>query len=451
MSRSGGRFFRSFGLLGWTGAAAACVLPAYAQYPGHIDTSQPANGTHLRATAVLEFTGDLTDIKASRLVPIAIWDGVQYQPGGLYLAQPAPLAVLSGTQYELESDGRSKGFFNVKDAEDLSGLWIGVGHFQAPPPPPARRPPADSGHAYVIQDVNPDKPHFAHVPAADNSQSGTTTAAGNAPPADSDRPTLHSRADSGSAPDSGSATSTQPDVDADRPTFHRRATQTTASVMPVDPNRPLLSYTTPESQEKLEKPDALFGLPPDMKQMAGISDSNPADTQSFAYSWANPDDAQKMQADLESIAEQAVAPAAPATPAPKPSPSHSTHHKTKAPAPPPPPALEDVEFHAYGLTFGGGATMVFSAHTASSPEKFVTIIAQPDFYGNVQVLLKQVASEDDLDVTPRMHLVDAIDTRGNGRGDLLFELRGRTYRQFAIYQIAGGQANQVFITQPASL
>ena len=443
-------------MLGWAGAAAICVPGGYAQYPGHIDTNQPANGTHLRATAVLEFTGSLADIKASRLVPIAIWDGVQYQPGGLYLAQPAPLAVLGGTQYELESDGRSKGFFNVKDAEDLAGLWIGVGSFQAPPPPPVRRSAANSGHAYVIHDVNPDKPHFAHVPTNDNSQSGTTPASGNAPAAG---PTLHSRSGSGSSTDSstdsGSAPASQPDVDPDRPTFHRRVNQASASVMPVDPDRPRLSYATPESQEKLEKPDALLGIPPDMKQMAGISDSNPVDTQSFTYSWANPDDAKKMEADLESIAEQAVAPPAPAAAAPAKSStrasSHSVHRKSSTPAPLPPPALEDVEFHAYGLTFGGGATMVLSAHTASTPEKFVTLIAQPDFYGNVQVLLKQVTSGDDLDVTPRMRLVDAIDTKGNGRGDLLFELRGQTYREFAIYQIADGQAAQVFITQPASL
>ncbi|HKO14541.1 MAG TPA: hypothetical protein VJV22_21415, partial [Acidobacteriaceae bacterium] len=95
------------------GLSAALALPACAQYPGRIATTEPSGTTHLRATAVLEYTGDLSDLKANRLVPIVVWDGTQYQPGGLYLAQPAPLAVLTGTQYELESDGRSQGFFNV--------------------------------------------------------------------------------------------------------------------------------------------------------------------------------------------------------------------------------------------------------------------------------------------------------------------------------------------------
>jgi hypothetical protein len=441
-------------ILGWVAAAAACALPAYAQYPGRVDTDQQAATTHLRATAVLEFTGDLTGIKASRLVPVAIWDGVQYQPGGLYLAQPAPLAVLAGTQYELESDGKSQGFFDVKDAEDLAGLWIGVGSFQAPPPPPPKRSARDSGHAYFVKDADPDKPHFAHRPAEDTSQNNESAQNG----ASTSGPTLHSRPSDGSSDDNGSATTNaaqpaKPQVDPDRPTFHNRAANngTATNQMTVDPNRPRLSYTTPESQQKLEKPDALFGLPADMKQIAGISDSNPLDTQSFTYSWATPDDAAKMQASLEAVAEKAVAPPPPPPPAaPKSASAHTTRRKTAPPAPLP-PLLADEEFRVFGLTMGGGATMVLSAHTTTTPEKYVTVIAQPDFYGNVQVLLKQVASGDGLDVTPRMRLIDAVDTEGNGHGSLIFELRGQTWREFAIYRVGDGQASQVFVTQPATI
>jgi hypothetical protein len=438
-------------IFGWLVAAAACALPASAQYPGRVDTGQQSSTTHLRATAVLEFTGDLTDIKASRLIPVAIWDGVQYQPGGLYLAQPAPLAVLAGTQYELESDGKSQGFFDVKDAEDLAGLWIGVGSFQAPAPPPPKRSARDSGHTYFVKDADPDKPHFAHRPTEDSSQSNGSTQNG----APENGPTLHSRPSDGSPGDSGGATTSaaqpaRPEVDPDRPTFHNRTANngTATNQMTVDPDRPRLSYTTPEAQQKLEKPDALFGLPADMKQVAGISDSNPLDTQSFTYSWASPEDAAKMQAALEAVAEKAVAPPAPA--APKTAAAHTTRRKPAQPAPPP-PLLADEEFRVFGLTLGGGATMVLSAHTTTTPEKYVTVIAQPDFYGNVQVLLKQAASADSLDATPRMLLIDALDTEGNSRGNLIFELRGQTWREFAIYRVGDGQASQVFVTQPTTM
>jgi hypothetical protein len=271
--------------------------------------------------------------------------------------------------------------------------------------------------------------------------------------------------------------------------------------MNVDPDRPHLGYTTPESQEKLAKPDALLGIPPDMKQIAGVSDNNSIDTQSFAFSWANPEDAQKMEDALEKAAIDAIGPVKPADveaaqntpdhPTPsteqpstnagrpslqggrpsleggRPTPDSELHKTTPSAAAKPaaprsrakrstakkapalgPAVLEDEQFKVFSLSFGGGATMVFSAHAASDPGKYVTIIAQPDFYGNPQILLKQVATADNLDVTPRMRLIDAVDTQGNGRGDLVFELRGQTYRQFAIYRIGGDHATQVFLTQP---
>lgn len=455
MSRGRGGFF------GWLGAAAVVALPAFAQYPGRVNPDQQPNTTHLRATAVLEYTGDLAHPHASRLVPVAVWDGTQYQPGSLYLAQPAPLAVLTGTQYELETAGRPKGFFNIKEAENLAGLWIGVGSFQAPAPPKPKA--ARARHMpYQVKEVDPDKPHFAHRPAEDTNQGGSggtaQSGAQSAPPVDPDRPTLHERpnagSDSGSNSGSGSNSTGQGDVDPDRPTFHRRASNPgeVATAQPaIDPDRPRLGYSAPAQQEKLDLPDALKGLPQDMNQMAGVSDTHPLDNQSWIYSWANPDDEAKMKAALEMIAEKAVA-LPPATQTGKTAGAAGTHrtsHRSShLPTAPKLPMLADEEFHAYDLSFGGGATMVLSAHTTAAPVKYVTIIAQPDFYGQPQVLLKQVTSENQMDVIPRMRLVDAVDTQGNGRADLIFELRGRTYRQFAIYRIAGGTAMQAFLTQP---
>jgi hypothetical protein len=440
--------------------AAAGTLPACAQYPGHVDEEKQQSGTHLRATAVLEYTGDLGKIKESRLVPIVVWDGAQYQPGGLYLAQPAPLAVLSGTQYELESAGKPKGFFNIKDAEDLAGLWIGVGSFEAPAAPKPKAPPAKLGHTYEVKDVDPDKPHFAHRPADEQSKSeaGASSPARtqNAPPVDPDRPTLHPRAggDSDSAA-SGSTSNSPPDVDPDRPTFHRRSNasgEIATSGPPIDPDRPRLGYIAPVDQSKLDKPDALFGLPPDMNQIAGISDDRTGDTISWAYSWANPDDQNKMKAALETIAEQAIAP----PPAPAATgkagitrTSNAVRRKNQ-PASSPPPTLAGEDFRAYSLSFGGGATMVLSAHSTDTPAKYVTIVAQPDFYGKPKVLLKQVTTDAGLDGIPRLRLIDAVDTEGNGNADLVFELRGQTYRQFAIYRVAGGTATQEFVTQPTA-
>jgi hypothetical protein len=106
------------------------------------------------------------------------------------------------------------------------------------------------------------------------------------------------------------------------------------------------------------------------------------------------------------------------------------------------------QFKAFELTFSGGATLVFSGETQdhAGKTKYVTLIAQPDFNGVPKVLFKTVTDDAHLDVTPKMRLVDAVDARANNRGDLVFELRSDRDREFVIYRIGGGQAEQVFTT-----
>jgi len=80
--------------------------------------------------------------------------------------------------------------------------------------------------------------------------------------------------------------------------------------------------------------------------------------------------------------------------------------------------------------------------------KYVTLISQPDFSGVPKVLYKTVTDDDHLDQTPRMKLIDAVDARADNRGDLIFELRSLHDREFVIYRISGGLAEQVFTTGP---
>jgi hypothetical protein len=97
--------------------------------------------------------------------------------------------------------------------------------------------------------------------------------------------------------------------------------------------------------------------------------------------------------------------------------------------------------------------MVLSAHTEGSgnQEKFVTLVAQPDLYGGVVVLIKNLTDAAHLDDTPRMRLVDAVDARADNRGDLLFELRGATQRQFALYRVLRGEATRIFLSNPENV
>jgi hypothetical protein len=298
--------------------------------------------------------------------------------------------------------------------------------------------------------TSPGQPHFAHVPQGSASST--------------EGPTLHHRSPDDQAQDASSepgaaASTTETDTQSaasagtEGPILHRRGDAASSpaptSHLPIDPDRPRLSYANPDAGED-KGPAALLGFPADMKQIVAVSDNKKLDRESHQFVWGNLDDEAKMQAALETIAQQALAPPPSAAPAKPAHPAHATRHKRKPASPPAPPTLDDVQFHAFSLTFGSGATLVLTAHSGVDPVRYVTLVAQPDFYGTPQVLLKQVTSLPQMDAVPRMRLIDAVDTTGVGRADLVFELQGYSYREFAIYSVYDGTARQVFVTQPES-
>lgn len=476
--------------------AALLASAAHAQYQGTKPQKDTDSGPTLRATGVFEWTGDLDKPKAGRLVPIAVWDGSDYQPGGLYLAQPAPLTVLTGTVYELEKAGVSHGLFNVNGAENLGGSWIAIGSVK-PQVAAAKVKRATSRYApQVVKDAGSSTAASdSGRPTLHRKGDSTTTSSGNSsgsstpsnpPPSDPDKPTLHRRSgnDSTSGSDSGNSgssgnTQTAPEVDPDRPTLHRKdsdSAQNPPSVDPdrptlhkrsdntsnptgapvtstasVDPDRPKLRYGKPESPEGIVQPSRLEGVPADMNQMIAISDIKSGEPHSYVYSWTDPDDMQKMKSAMEELAQKALAAAQPEPqPAPKPAAKPTTVHRRAAkPSAPPLPLLADEKFNAFELSYSGGATIVFSARTGDlGNAKYITLIAQPDFYGTPQVIFKQITTDERLDVIPRLRLIDAADTDDDHRAELIFQLQGKTTRAFAIYRVINRQVEQAFNTGP---
>jgi hypothetical protein len=443
---------------------ALCPL-ARAQYVGRVNTNQ-GNKPTLRAIAVLEYTGDLAKPTASRLVPIAVWDGDSYQPGGLYLAQPVPLTVQTGTQYILEQAGTPKGFFDVKAASDANGSWIAIGDYQKPATPQYAKLRRSRIAPIMFGGSGDTTPHFAHVPAGDTAKGAAKSSASASTPADSGRPTLQRRdGDSGSQ---DTPASNAPPVDPDRPVMHEPAkaspataaasfpageapeTATTAS----DPNRPHLAYGKPTDPEAIDKQTKLESskLAQDhqhIEQMVAISDAVTRPAHSFVYSWPDHDDQTKMKSALETIAQQLLAQSAP--PAPHPAKiaayRHVTRHAAKKTAAPALPVLTGEHLTAYQLTYGGGATLVFSATSGDGDAaRYITLIAQPDFSGTPIVLFKSITSWSELNFIPRMKLIDALDADADNRAELIFALETQTARRYAIYSVNDNTVQQLFIT-----
>jgi hypothetical protein len=431
------------------GLLLALAMPTWAQYPGHVGNAKKVAPT-VRAIAVVEWTGDTGKPKASRLIPISVFDGEQYQPGGLYLAKPEPLALEPGTEYVLQDAGIAKGLFDVNTAQDVDGYWFGYGAWKTMAAPPRKAKPkqgrnipqvvgdAGSGHPHLNRkdgsgSQDPTKPSGS-TPSSPNPQTSS-----NGPAGDPDRPTLRRRSNS-----SDSTPSASPASSGNSP-----APET--AIGGADPDRPHMAHGQQTMKDDYQAAQ-LTGVPSGLEQMIAVSDASDREVHPFVYLWADPADATSMKTQMEIAASNAVAAAAP--PVKLTAKTHTatttTHHRKTATAPPVPPKLvfTNERFKAYELTYSGGATLVFSGETLdhAGKVKYVTLIAQPDFNGVPKVLFKSVTDDDHLDQTPKMRLVDAVDAKADNRGDLVFELRSSRDREFVIYRISGGLAEQVFTT-----
>jgi hypothetical protein len=458
--------------LGASGLLAA--VPGWAQYPGQVAKDSKTN-PELRAVAVLEWTGEAGKPKACRIVPVSVLDEGHLEDGGIYLARPQPLALAGEVEYQLETNGKTVGLFDIENSGREQGSWVGYGTWKPMPGPPAPKPLAPAR----IEDEDDDKPVLhrkKHLdgptsgsgssgsgsgssgsgsPGSGSGSSGSSSGtAASAPPSDPDRPVLKKKTadDSTTSPQTQNGGAAQTD-DPDRPKLKKNKKQPEVmgdvESLPgvTDPDRPRLKRGKSEGGG-LNVVPSLMGLPPDMQQAVAVSDVKDRPDHPWSYSWANPGDEAKMKAALEDMARTALG-LKPAAPAPAPKKTASTRKSLKnPPQPPPPPPLQDEQFRVFELAYGSGATLVLTAHTNAPRDqmKFVTLIAQPDLYGNVLVLMKSVTDGAHLDEAPRMRLVDAVDAMADNRGELLFELRGDTQRQFALYRVLRGQAERLFVS-----
>jgi hypothetical protein len=476
-------------------AGLLAALPMGAQYPGQVAKSAK-DAPELRSIAVLEWTGDPDHPKASRLVPVTLLDAGVLQDGSIYLARPVPLALAGDVEYEIQENGKPKRLFDVHSAGMEMGAWVGHG---ATKPIVVGKPKAEKQAPRAIEDENSDRPvlHRKHHAtedsgntkggdSGDDPQSGSSASQADSDP---DRPKLHKK-DSGDNPTAssdagaGSGASSDPDrpvlrkkttdessdragssstssvsvADSDRPVLKKNKKKpaeedSVSSFDSTDPDRPHLKRGKPSSEGPQVAP-TMLGLPPEMEQAVAVSDIKSRPEHSWSFTWADPGDEAKMKAAMEDLARNALG-LNPPPQLPAPQPKRPAVRKAGKPATPPPqpePApLLDEHFRVFELAYGSGATLVLSARTDAPPQqqKFVTLVAQPDLYGNLMVLLKSVSDAAHLDETPPLHLIDAVDALADNRGELLFELRGATQRQFVLYRILRGRAEKLFASGEA--
>jgi hypothetical protein len=151
-------------------------------------------------------------------VPVSLFDGAHLQDGGLYLARPVPLALDSGTEYEVEGSGRPQGWFDIGGAREIGTDWFGFGDWMPYLPPPPKKLHSSRYPPTVVRDKSgdEDKPHFVR---------------------------RDQTPDSGTASGTGSTGSASPNKTSDKPQ---------ASSAPGDPDRPRLRRRPDEDKPQQE-------------------------------------------------------------------------------------------------------------------------------------------------------------------------------------------------------
>jgi hypothetical protein len=489
------------------GITLALALPLSAQMH-HVD--QPQRVT--RAVGVYEWTGDIKKPDAARLIPISLFVNSHFEDAGVFLAEPVPLALETGTVYALQHSGDPIGTLDLDFARDVVdrrsvaddnpiGAWYGYGRFLPLSATPLPKLTQHSAHpAVVVGSLDDDQPHFINrtpgeagnpTPAA-----GSTTASAStpAPPDDPDRPTMKRRDDAGATDNAPSSPGTGDiDDDPDRPTLGRRTAppegkrkkdkdsgsgvEPMATSLNDDPNRPELHAGKVESPTA---PPQLTGTPPNLHQAIAVSDAANNPVHVFARNWDSLTERASTLADMQKIAQpiaqQYLAAnhmqPAPAATGPKlmttsskttaksakssakstsrsTSKSHATAHRKAASANTPVAlTFSGEQLAGYTLSYGGLPTFVYTASipTVSDAILYVTVVAQRLPSGELQTSLASVTDSTHLDRTPWMRLIDAVDPDDSHRASLLFELRAKSSRQFALYSLTSAQAQQSFIT-----
>ena len=448
----------------------------------------------VRAVAVYEWTGEEAKPTASRVVPVSVYINGELEDAGIYLARPVPFALDVGTVFDLEQAGETKGSvelayarnYVVNSGPQFDDGWVAYGAFK-PVAKPVLVAAKKSGELPQVVVSGGTRPHFSNKPDAKTDAktdtdsgakpvdrsgaagAGTTVSAQDDP----DRTKRRDQSDSDSAKD-----------DPERATLKRRVPQTkeqqkeerkkkeTASIsgpavsLNDDPDRPVLHRGTPGSKTDEESLPPLKGVPAEMRQMVAVSDAKDRPEHEFARAWESDAERSEVTAKLQELAREKVeayggAAAPVATPAagkvpatrPRSEPARTAartaarHMAAKAPVAAP-VAFQNEMVRAYTLSYGGAPTYVYSASIAGGDgaTRYVTIVAQREPLGSLNVALASVTDNRHLDRTPWLRLVDAVDAEASNRASLLFELRGQTARQFGLYRVIGAKAEQTFLT-----
>jgi hypothetical protein len=441
-----------------------------------------------RAVGILQLSGN----GKGTLVPIAILIDGKFYDASAYKADPVPMALDSGTVYEVEQAGDSQGLFTVSGAlhsktPGSSHEWVGAGAYlpngteaakatrkaedvpvgldnsdsDAPPrltrgnsskagdtaPKPSAAPSSGTA-APANPTTGPSSGTAAPATAGSTEKPGDTGPPASSPPASGASGTASEQTSQGGGSQSSQGQTAENYY---RPTLRRGK--------PTQPS-PEEEEPAPKSG-KPESPAAAASAGP-VQLVPAISDAGGPDPQSYKFFWKTGEEEERRNQMLALAANEIVAYAAaqarnriPAKPlaATK---ATSAGHRAAAKAPQ--PVFENLQFRVFDVWRNNQPVMILSAEAhfpptpgaSTAPESYsITLLAKTDIYGDLRKLYAGVTDKFHLDVTPRLELIDVVDADGDGRGELLFRETTDAGSGYVIYRATADKLWKMFDSMAA--
>jgi hypothetical protein len=115
-------------------------------------------------------------------------------------------------------------------------------------------------------------------------------------------------------------------------------------------------------------------------------------------------------------------------------PRKTTRQRPHAPPAVPQFELNNPKFGVFDVNGNNAPIVIYSATTMlDGTKKYITVGAWEEIDQSLRKVFSQITDDAHLDVYPRLEIIDAVDARGNGRGELLFRAFGDQGNRFVLY------------------
>jgi len=355
--------------------------------------AQRKKETGPRAVAVVTWNGDdpTPTPGTSVLTPVAIRVEGRYYDAELYQAQPEPLAVESGVVYDVLKSGEVIGTFTVGAPRERDSVWYGTGAF------------AKKGSKEQTVKTSPPKPA---APAE----------------AEDERPKLRRGAPPPPAP--------------------KEQTDEVLNNIDRDPERPTLRRHTAEERKAQSSIPVKEFVPPEMHMVVAVSDAGGPEPRPFTFR-AKAGEVEQLRGSMEKLARAELektrkteAPSSKAVAGSKRRTAVSTSH---------PIELRNGSLGIFDVNSNNAPILVYSATAVvEGVKKYITVAAWEEIDQSLRKVFAQITDDKHLDVYPRLEVIDAVDTSGNGRGELLFRAFGDQGSRFLLYHPGSDSLSLLF-------